>query len=92
LCGVPKEAVMQEYLLSNDFILPEYQPLIDKYVAMGVEKEILTAILGVRQEYLEASFQEMHDQFGDIELYFSEGLGIDPAMQEALRAQFVERG
>jgi protein-tyrosine phosphatase len=91
LCEVSKEDVMQDYLLSNEFILPEYQPLIDKYTLIGVEKEILLSILGVREEYLEASFQEMRDQFGNIETYFSEGLGIDSAMQEALRERLFEQ-
>ncbi|MBE2225000.1 MAG: tyrosine-protein phosphatase, partial [Anaerolineae bacterium] len=90
LCGVSDENVMQDYLLSNDFILPEYQPMIDKYTALGVEKEILLSILGVRQEYLAAAFQEMHDQFGDIEAYFGAGLGIDSTGQKALREQFLE--
>ncbi len=92
LCGVSHGDVMQEYLLSNDFILPEYQPLIDKYIALGMEKEILLSILGVRQEYLEAAFQEMRDQFGDIETYFSAGLGIDSVGQQALREQFLMQG
>ncbi len=65
--------------------------MIDKYIARGVEKELLISILGVRQEYLEVSFREMHDRYGDIKAYFSEGLGIDHTVQEALRAQFVER-
>ena len=89
LCGVSDEDVMQDYLLSNDYILPEYQAMIDKYVAIGVEKEILLSILGVRREYLEASFAEMRDLFGDIEDYFAEGLGIGAAGQQALREQFV---
>lgn len=92
LCGVSHEDVMQEYLLSNDFILPEYQPIIDKLIALGIEKEILLSILGVRQEYLEAAFQEMRDQFRDIETYFSTGLGIDSVGQQALREQFLMQG
>ncbi|MCB0241473.1 MAG: tyrosine-protein phosphatase, partial [Anaerolineae bacterium] len=91
LFGVPEEAVFQDYLLSNDFILPEYRALIDKYVALGVQEEILISILGVRQEYLEESFRVMRDQFGGIEGYFAEGLGIDPAGQQALREQFLEQ-
>jgi protein-tyrosine phosphatase len=81
---------MRDYLLSNDYILPEYQSLVDKYTGIGVEKDILLSILGVRSEYLEASFEEMRDKFGGIEDYFAQGLGIDPAGQQALREQFVE--
>lgn len=90
LCGVPADVVMQDYLASNDTILPEYQPMIDKYVAAGVEKDILLSILGVREDYLNASFTEMKDKFGTIESYFADGLGIDAAGQQALRERFVE--
>jgi protein-tyrosine phosphatase len=90
LCGVSRDDVMRDYLLSNDYILPEYQSLVDKYTGIGVEKDILLSILGVRSEYLEASFEEMRDKFGGIEDYFAQGLGIDPAGQQALREQFVE--
>ncbi len=90
LLGVPDEQVMADYLKSNDAILPEYQPMIDKYTGIGIEKDILLSILGVRREYLEASFKEMHDKFGSIEDYFSTGLGIGPARQATLCKLFVE--
>ena len=69
------EDVMRDYLLSNDTILPEYQAMIDKLTGSGVENDILLSILGVRREYLEASFKEMHDQFGGIEDHFCQGPG-----------------
>jgi protein-tyrosine phosphatase len=91
LCGVSDDDVMRDYLRSNDTILPEYQGMIDKFTGIGVEKDILLSILGVRREYLEVSFKEMHDQFGGIEEYFAKGLGIDAAGQQTLRDRFVER-
>jgi len=91
-CGVSTADVLDDYLLSNDYILPEYQALITQFTAAGVEKEILLSILGVRQEYIQAAFTEMQDQFGDIEGYFNIGLGIDSARRQALRDRFVEPG
>ncbi len=70
---------------------PKGGPNVLIYTSIGVEKEILLSILGVRQEYLAASFREMRDQFGDIEAYFSAGLGIDSAGQEALCEQLLEQ-
>jgi protein-tyrosine phosphatase len=89
LCGVPEADVFDDYVLSNDYILPKYQPQIDHLVVSGVEQDILLSILGVRREYLEASFAEVHDKFGSIEDYFAHGLGIDRAGQDALRATFL---
>ena len=38
---------------------------------------------------LEASFDEMRKQYGTIEGYFAEGLGIDAAQQKALRDLYL---
>ncbi|MFN8377234.1 MAG: tyrosine-protein phosphatase [Anaerolineae bacterium] len=91
LCGISADDVMADYLRSNDYILPEYEAMIDQFVAKGVEKDILSSILGVREEYLQAAFTEMQSKFGTIEQYFEAGLGIDAAGQQALRDQFTTR-
>jgi Tyrosine phosphatase family len=52
LLGVPKDVAMQDYLRSNDYIIPTYQEIIDKFAAAGGEPEIPQAILGVKKEYL----------------------------------------
>jgi len=89
LLGVPQDQVYADYLRSNDYILPAYQQVIDGFVAAGGDAEIPRAILGVKKEYLDAAFEEMRMQYGSIENYFAEGLGINAAEQEALRTLFV---
>lgn len=89
LLGVPGDIVMEDYLRSNEYILPMYREVIDGAVASGVEEEIPLSILGVKREYLEAAFDEMHTEYGTIENYFAEGLGIDAAQQQRLRALYL---
>jgi len=89
LLGVPKDIVVEDYLRSNDYILPAYQTVIDSFVEAGGEPAIPSAILGVKKEYLDAAFDEMHTKYGTIEKYFSEGLGIDAAQQQALRDLYL---
>ena len=90
LLGVPGDVVMEDYLRSNDYILPAYQKVIDDFVAAGGEKEIPQAILGVKKEYLEAAFDEMQTKYGTIENYFADGLGIiDADQQKALRGLYL---
>jgi protein-tyrosine phosphatase len=90
LLGVPQDTVLQDYLRSNDYILPYYQKAIDAFVAAGGEPGIPAALLGVKVEYLEASFDEMQNTYGTMERYFAEGLGIDAAQQQALREVLLE--
>jgi protein-tyrosine phosphatase len=80
---------MEDYLRSNDNIIAACQKDIDKFVAAGGEKSIPLAILGVKEGYLNASFDEMQKKYGAIEKYFSEGLGIGAAQQEAMRDLYL---
>lgn len=89
LLGVPGDTVMADYLRTNDYTLPQFRREIDGFVAAGGDRSIALAIFGVKPEYLEASFDEMRKQYGTIERYFAEGLGIDAAGQQALRTRFL---
>jgi protein tyrosine/serine phosphatase len=91
LLGVPKDAIMQDYLRSNDYILAAYRKTIDAFVAGGGEPAIPAAILGVKAEYLNAAFTEMENKYGTIEDYFTKGLGIDVNGQRALRDLLLSR-
>jgi protein-tyrosine phosphatase len=91
LLGVPKETVMVDFLRSNDNTLPQYKPVIDRFVAAGGERDIPVAIFGVKASYLEASFEEMQKHYGTIDKYFSEGLGIGPAGQKRLRDIYLSK-
>jgi protein-tyrosine phosphatase len=91
LLGVPKDKVVEDYLRSNDYIIPAYQNVIDAFVEAGGDPAIPTAILGVKKEYLDAAFDEMKTKYGTIEKYFSEGLGIDAAQQKALRDLYLSQ-
>jgi len=90
LLGVPKETVMEDYLRSNDYTLPHYQPVIDRFVAAGGEPAIVAALFGVKPAYLEAAFGEVRQRHGSFERYLPDGLGIDDATERALRRLCLE--
>jgi protein-tyrosine phosphatase len=90
LLGVPKEVVMKDYMRSNEYILPMYDTLIQKFVAAGGSPSIPAAIFGVKEEYLNAAFDEVQTKYGSIEKYFSEGLGITVDQQTALRNLYLK--
>lgn len=90
LLGVPKEVVIEDYMRSNDYILPMYDTLIQKFVAAGGSPSIPAAIFGVKKEYLDAAFDEVQKEYGSIEKYFSDGLGITLDQQTALRKLYLK--
>jgi protein-tyrosine phosphatase len=91
LLGVPEQQVYADFLRSNEYIIPAYQASIDRFVAAGGDPSIPQALLGVKPAYLEASFETMHAQYGTIESYFADGLGIDQAGQQMLRDRFLAK-
>lgn len=89
LIGVPEETVVEDYLRSNDYILPMYEESIQRFVDAGGELNIIISILGVKEEYLNAAFEEMHTEYGSIEKYFTEGLGVSIEQQTSLRNLYL---
>ena len=91
LLGVPKDKVYEDYLKSNDYLLPFHQKAIDEFVAKGGDAAIPVAIFGVKRSYLDAAFNEMYHRYGTIERYFSEGLNINTTQQKKLREIYLTR-
>lgn len=90
LLGVSDSDVMRDYMLTNDQLLPAMQPVLDRFSSAGGDAELLRPVIGVQQEYLRASLDEMRRRFGTIERYFTQGLDIDSNTQRAIRAAFVD--
>lgn len=90
LLGVTQDDVVDEYLLTNDQLLPHLQPVFDRFAAAGGDPDLLRPVLGVLPEYLLASVEQMRGRYGDIEAYFADALGIDATAQAALRARLRE--
>ncbi|ALG83587.1 tyrosine-protein phosphatase [Gordonia phthalatica] len=90
LMGVSRDDVFRDYLLTNDRLVPALAPVFEKFAAAGGDPDLLTNVLGVRAEYLEAAFDEVDTVHGSLEAYFADALGIDAVAQQALRDRFLE--
>jgi len=86
---VSDDTVMADYLLSGPRLLPLVRPMVEAFAARGGNPELLWPLVGVRPAYLEAAREEVDRQFGSIEGYFAEGLGLDGPTRATLRALFV---
>jgi protein-tyrosine phosphatase len=90
LLGVSEDDVFREFMLTNDQLLPAIKPVFDRFAAAGGDPDVLLPFLGVQRSYLETALNAMRDEFGTIEEYFGDGLGIDGATQDLLRDTFTE--
>jgi protein-tyrosine phosphatase len=92
--GVPEQTVLEDYLLTNDFmdyegyVLPR---LVARFEPDGVpDRESVMALAGVRPEYLRAAYQAIEAEFEGVELYIERMVGLDAAARERLRARLLE--
>jgi len=85
LLGVSEKNVFGDFMLTNDQLLPQIKPVFDTFAAAGGDPDDLLPFLGVQEDYLDTALDEMRTQFGTIEAYFDDGLGIDAAAQDRLR-------
>ncbi|MCF8569070.1 tyrosine-protein phosphatase [Gordonia sp. HY002] len=90
ILGVSREDVFTDYLLTNERLVPALKPVFDAFAAAGGDPDLLLPILGVREEYLVAAFDEVDTRFGSLERYFADGLGLDESVTDTLRATFLE--
>lgn len=89
LLGVSDEDVMKDYLLTNDSLVPALQPMVDKFASIGGDPDLLKPVVGVQREFLEAARDEMTSKYGDIETYFTKGLGLSSQTIDTLRKELV---
>ena len=85
--GVPREVVLRDYLLSNDFHRTDYQKLRFDLVKTGIvgDPELLRPIMEQSATYLGAALEETERRYGSFGRFVTDGLGADDAMLTELR-------
>jgi protein-tyrosine phosphatase len=85
--GVPREVVLRDYLLSNDFHRTGYQKLRFDLVRTGIvdDPELLRPILEQSATYLSAAFDEADRRYGSFGRFLGAGLEVSEAMLSELR-------
>lgn len=91
--GVDEEEVIEQYLLSNRAA----RELVARFEDQGGNSGwgtdfsgVLSPMLEVRREYIQASFDAVNRTHGSFDAYLADGLGIDEAQREQLRANLLE--
>ncbi|MFV8818552.1 tyrosine-protein phosphatase [Haliea sp. E17] len=90
--GVPREVVMQDYLLTGNYFDPELelQRVRKKYDLHHLNSDVVLPILEVHEDYLAAALASIDSNFGSVERYLEEGLGLGPEGLAELRRRYLE--
>jgi protein-tyrosine phosphatase len=87
--GVDEASVVEHYLLSNHMFNPGkqsgWQTPIDDEIS-----EMLAPMTGVKPEYVEASISAARREWGSIDAYIRDGLGISDTQRAQLHANWLE--
>lgn len=89
LLEVDKEAVLEDYLLSNKYTIPYFTKYINVIMELGVSKEIAIAAAGVKREFLETTLNVIEEKYGSFERMAEEVFGIDKALKQKLIQKYT---
>jgi len=90
--GVPRERVMQDYLLTGRFYHPERElaRLRRKYQLEHMPAGSILPMLEVHEAYLETAIGSIERRFSSVESYLREALGMGVAELAELRGRYLE--
>lgn len=91
--GVPEETVINDFMLTNVYTADK----INKYIWMirlgslfRTDPELIRPLLGVERSFIVAALDQMKAEYGSIDNYFRQGLGLSDEQLNRLRERFLE--
>jgi protein-tyrosine phosphatase len=82
--GVPDELIAEDYLLTNRF----YRR--DPNNGSDLPDEVRQVLGTVQSSFLAAAFDAIAEEYGDLDRYFSQGLGLGERERASLAARYLE--
>jgi protein-tyrosine phosphatase len=82
--GVPQEVISEDYLLTNRF----YRR--DPAVTSDLPDDVRQVLGSVQTVFLAAAFEAIDADYGDLESYFRDGLGLGATERAALEARYLQ--
>ena len=81
---VPDDLIAEDYLMTNRFYRrdPTHSP--------DLPEDVKQALASVEASFLAAAFEAISADYGGLENYFSDGLGLGAAERTRLRARYLE--
>jgi protein-tyrosine phosphatase len=82
--GVPDDLIAEDYLLTNRF----YRR--DPSASSDLPDDVRQVLGSVEASFLAAAFDAIRADYGDLESYFSDGLGVGAGERARLEARYLE--
>ncbi|NUU23916.1 MAG: tyrosine-protein phosphatase [Streptomycetaceae bacterium] len=90
LLGVPRATILEDYLDSANHLRNKNSRILRVIAERGFDPEHLRPMFSVRPEYLDTAFTAAERDYGDVETYVREGMGVPETHIDALRTRLLE--
>ena len=91
--GIPRETIMEDYLRTNRYLEEDLQHMIrlleTKMIVDNETMDKIKALYRVKEEYLEAVFETIEQDYGSEEVFMRKALYLTPKAIEALRRKYL---
>jgi len=89
--GVPYETIMEDYLLSNTLLDADaLRADAGMNAAMSaLPADVAKPLLGVERAYLDAAFEQINKDYGSVDAYLAQELGVDAAARKQLHKRML---
>lgn len=88
--GVDEKTLLHDYLLTTRYLPIEIElNRVRKKYQLTLPDHVLRPMLEVRREYLHGALDAARNEFGSLDTYLNEGLGVNAQMQQDLRARLL---
>lgn len=89
LLGVDDDTVTQDYLRSSEPVLESFRPVMDRFAEVGGDPSVLIPVFAVTESYLQAARDAVSEEFGSLDGWFRDGLGLPDEVPQQLRARLL---
>jgi protein-tyrosine phosphatase len=85
---IPKSTILQDYVLTDQYMSAIALQQVRKSMPEANDAAAL-CLVAADPAFLEAAFKEADDRFGSFDNYLREGLGLDSALLDSIRTNFL---
>lgn len=89
--GVPYPTIEQDYVATNYYRMQENERSIGMMVnGYHLSEEVANAMMSAKAQYLAATFDAIRKQYGSVDRYLEEELGLTKEKRAALQKKYLE--
>ncbi|UYQ91930.1 tyrosine-protein phosphatase [Chitinophaga horti] len=87
--GVPYATIEKDYLATDYYRAGANDQAIAMVKQMGIKEQVMKDMMGVRPEYLQATFNAIRKQYGTMDVFYKQVLGLGSAELKQLKAKYT---